>query len=116
MNTGKKFLKLSRAETIIITNHAKERIENECKACPSHEELMELFLEAKQLKHTEVLNLGYRPKYGNRKRRNQDSWYFQLQVEGEEFIAVVTERNEEYFWVTTYSPNEQTLIFRERGR
>ena len=74
----------------------------------------EAFQNARQLRYADMLLLGHRPRYGQRIRQGQKSWYSGFELRGTELVAVVTEGQLErqYVWVTTYSPNNQTEQFR----
>ena len=117
MITGEKFLRLNKSESLEVTKHARIRM---CDACgtwvQTEEELLELFKESKQVKIDDIISLGYRPRYGSRKSRGEDSWYFRFFVNDVELIAVISKKEDnELRWVTTYSPSLQTEIYRKSG-
>ena len=108
--TGEKFLKLSRAAELVVSGHALGRVRQHTGASVPLQTALGLFQDARQLRHAEMLLLGYRPRYGLRMRQGQKSWYFRFELAGTELVAVVTEGQLEgqYVWITTYTPNRQT--------
>ena len=108
--TGEKFLTLSRAAEFIVSGHALDRIQQRTGAPVGIETAAEAFQNARQLRYADMLLLGYRPRYGQRIRQGQKSWYFRFELAGTELVAVVTEGQLEgqYVWITTYTPNRQT--------
>lgn len=111
---GARFLKLSSAERLAVTRHALDRIQEHAGRCLSEEQACEVFCAGRQVTALQALLLGYRPAYGRRMNQGQKSWYFRLQLDGRELIAVVTEGDypDEFVWVTTYAPNRQTEQYR----
>lgn len=108
--SGEKFLEVTRARVFRITGHALKRIRERAGRPIGREEAAEAFLEARQVRPEDMYKLGYRPAYGRRKQRGENSWYFRLKLAGRELIAVLTDEGEgeEFCWVTTYGRNAQT--------
>jgi hypothetical protein len=107
---GEKFLKLSNAECIQISAHASKRLGEHMGRAIPEDQAYEVFCKGRQITAHEAILLGYRPAYGRRLSNGEKSWYFRLELNGQEMIAVVTEGDYpgEFVWVTTYAPDRQT--------
>lgn len=108
--TGTKFMTLTKAARLCITDHAMERIAQYAGIAPTPGLAQAFFERSIHVRHEELRAMGYRPAYGERIRHGRRSWYFQFQVFGDQLIAVLTEgdRTDEFVWVTTYGRNAQT--------
>lgn len=112
--TGAKFLTLAHVESLLLSRHALDRLHEHTGVGLSEEEAYEAFYDGRQLRDTDLILLGYRPAYGRRMNQGQKSWYFRIDVDGQEAIAVIGEGMApgEYVWLTTYGRNRQTDAFR----
>lgn len=108
--SGKKFLNVTKARGLSITNHALRRIHQRGGEDLSRKEAAEVFMNARQIRPDKLRLLGYRPGYGRRKSNGEQSWYFRFTLRGSELIAVLTDEpgNRSFAWVTTYGRNAQT--------
>jgi hypothetical protein len=106
---GAKLLKLSNAEGFTISAHAFQRLGEHTGRFIPEDQAHEVFCEGRQITAQEAILLGYRPAYGRRLNGGQKSWYFRIELDGREMIAVVTEGDHpgEFVWVTTYGRNQQ---------
>jgi len=114
MISGKKFLNLNNKESVIITNHALDRIAD-CMGRPiSIQSALKLFEESRQIKYGDLLLMGYRPAFAGRKKKGVMSWYFRLESQESEMIAVISnsQRGDALVWLTTLFENKQTRNFR----
>jgi hypothetical protein len=107
---GAKFLKLSNAEGFTISAHAVQRLGEHTGRFIPEDQAHEVFCKGRQITAQEAILLGYRPAYGHRPNGGQKSWYFRIEPDSREMIAVVTEGDYpgEFVWVTTYGRNQQT--------
>ena len=107
-------MELSRIRELAISRHALARIREYTGLHLNPWEALELFLDGRQLKEREIVNLGYRPAYGRRRKRGTQSWYFLLSLCGEELVAVLGQdySGNDISWVTTYAPGAQTRELR----
>ena len=114
--SGQRFLQLSQPEVLYITEHALERIGEYGGVSMSRDEALQYLLGARQLKVDEMSRLGYRPGYDRRRECGVSSWYFRFALPGMELIAVLCEGRQpgEMVWVTTYGPNPEQRLRRER--
>lgn len=112
--TGAKFLRLTKARTFTVTTRAMTRLGERSGRRITREEAFRLFCRGIHLRAEEAFLLGYRPGYAGRLQQGQKSWYFRLDLDGEELIAVLGEAlfERELVWVTTYAPNQQTAQYR----
>ena len=112
--TGRKFLRLTKAQEFTISRHALDRVREYSGFDLTHGLASVLFRHSRHLRVDQVLLLGYRPRYGSRLAQGEHTWYFRFRLFRQEFIAVVGEgeRPGEYVWVTTYGMNEQTRNYR----
>lgn len=115
MKNGEKFLQLNKKNELVSTYHAYNRLTDILNKELTDEEITELFLTAKQLTIKEMAALGYRPSYGKRKKKGENSWYFKNTVNTKEIVFVVsqTKNEDNLIWITTYTPNKMTLEFRK---
>ncbi|MCX7934917.1 MAG: hypothetical protein N3A66_06620 [Planctomycetota bacterium] len=108
--TGEKFLALNNAAEMIISEHALARMaEGRGEAVDETRALRE-FLSARQVRSKEIFLLGYRPNYHGRLKQGMKSWYFRLEANSIEQIAVIGQREPDgkIVWLTTYTRNAQT--------
>lgn len=111
---GDKFLWVSKAESMEITEHALERIYQHCRRWLSKQNAYEIFQQATLLKPWQIAVLGYRPGYTWRLLQGIHSWYFRFTLNGEELVAVLSEGQTkgEFVWVTTYGRNRESDLRR----
>jgi hypothetical protein len=110
---GKKFLELNKSDgSLPISAHALERIQRYTGKGLTRQQAFDLFYGGRQVSYREMALLGYRPAYRRRMHRGEKSWYFRIEVAGEELIAVIGEERitGKLIWVTTYGPNAFTRI------
>ena len=112
--TGARFLKVSKATELEITEHALMRMQEDLGFSIPRAQAEVLFEGGRHLRHEEMQLLGYRPAYGQRLRKGVKSWYFRFVAFGRELIAVLTEghQNGQLVWVTTYHPTRQSELLR----
>jgi hypothetical protein len=115
--SGEKFLRLTKATGLHVTGHALERIRERTGIPLESDEAFEHFRDARQIRLPQLLTLGYRPRYEGRRQRGCQSWYFRMNLDGQEIIAVVQQgpEPEQYLWVTSYAPDAQALQYRVSG-
>jgi hypothetical protein len=108
--SGERFLELCGARSFVISRHALGCLAKRTGRQLNREAAADLFLEAQQVTRRQMILLGYRPAYAARRSRGEDSWYFRIEVEGCEAVAVVGRGRQdgEYVWLTTYARNAQT--------
>jgi len=112
--SGERFFALSGADTLCITEHALERIEQHCGIALGKAEAYTFLCGSSLLKAEQLMRLGYRPGYDRRKRRGEESWYFRFLLDGEELVAVLSRGGEpgEFVWRTTYGRNPESDLRR----
>ena len=112
--TGSKFMKVSKANRMEISNHAMDRIAQHTGLRPTEALARTLFHRSRQVKAGQMRLLGYRPAYQRRKNHGQHSWYFRFVLFGEELVAVIQEGPlpGDYLWVTTYGATPQSECLR----
>ncbi len=108
-SNGRKFLWLNRDRKFLITKHALQRIKDRTGVSISTRQAYNIFLGASQLKQAEMFLLGYRPNYNARYMEGTLSWYFRIDLNDRELIAVVSQKNggDNLAWVTTYCRDQQ---------
>ncbi len=112
--TGRKFLKVSKARGLTISQHALDRVREYSGFGLTRGLATVLFRHSRHLRAEQVMLLGYRPRYWGRKAEGEPTWYFSFRIFGEEMLAVVGQGEQpgEYVWLTTYGINEQTRHYR----
>jgi hypothetical protein len=114
--TGAKFLRLNRTDEIEIAEHALCRIRERTGVCLSRDNALVIFAAARMVRPEDLFSLGYRPRYHGRRERGQQTWYFCIQLDGHELIAVIGEDSGGgLVWVTTYAASTQTELLRTTG-
>ncbi len=114
---GNRFLYVTRATALDITEHALDRLGRYMAYRPTRALAEQFFMRARHLRVSQLRLLGYRPAYEVRYKRGQRSIYFRFQVFGEELIAVLQEGEAPgaFVWVTTYGKTREVEQFRAIG-
>ncbi|HHN46122.1 MAG TPA: hypothetical protein ENN09_01655, partial [Planctomycetes bacterium] len=84
---GRKFLELNGSDgSIQVTGHALDRIRKYSGRSLSRKEACALFCQGRQASYDEMVLMGYRPGAKRRRRNGEKSWYFKINVAGDELV------------------------------
>jgi hypothetical protein len=108
---GERFLALTRARTFAVSAHALDRMAEHTGHDVTRAVAHALFARARQVRYGDLRLLGFRPDYAGRRLKGTESWYFVVNLFGEDLVAVVQRAepgSDDYVWVTTYAPDAIT--------